>query len=232
MNWDASLISTIYFFIEWAIRIGALFIVPLRRPPTAATAWLVLIFFLPLFGLALYLFVGRPRVSLQRAEKIMTLADTLKPNTDRILKARLQDRAPLPARFASLEQLAAHWRVFPVFAGNHAELIREPQAFIDMLVEDIDQARDHVHMTFYIAARDHLTEPVFRALIRAAKRGVAVRLLVDDFGSKHFIKRLTPLTQEGIELARAFPRSKVPSRSARFDPVSYTHLTLPTIYSV
>ncbi|HHQ69686.1 MAG TPA: cardiolipin synthase [Halothiobacillaceae bacterium] len=217
MNWDASLISTIYFFIEWAIRIGALFIVPLRRPPTAATAWLVLIFFLPLFGLALYLFVGRPRVSLQRAEKIMTLADTLKPNTDRILKARLQDRAPLPARFASLEQLAAHWRVFPVFAGNHAELIREPQAFIDMLVEDIDQARDHVHMTFYIAARDHLTEPVFRALIRAAKRGVAVRLLVDDFGSKHFIKRLTPLTQEGIELARAFPRSKVPSRSARFD---------------
>lgn len=217
MHWDASLISTVYFLIEWAIRIGALFIIPLRRPPTAATAWLVLIFFLPLFALALYLFVGRPRVSPQRAEKIRHLSETLKPNTDRILKARLQDRAPLPARFAALEQLAAHWRVFPVFAGNHAELIRQPKRFIQSLVSDIDQARDHVHLTFYIAARDQLTEPVFQALLRAAERGVHVRMVVDDFGSKHFIDTLLPLTEHGIELARAFPRSKIPSRSARFD---------------
>ena len=39
--------GTLYVASEWVIRIGALIYVPQRRPPSAARAWLLLIFFLP-----------------------------------------------------------------------------------------------------------------------------------------------------------------------------------------
>ena len=51
--------GTLYVASEWVIRIGALFYVPQRRPPSAARAWLLLIFFLPWVGLLLYLLIGR-----------------------------------------------------------------------------------------------------------------------------------------------------------------------------
>jgi hypothetical protein len=51
--------GTLYVASEWVIRIGALFYVPQRRPPSAARAWLLLIFFLPWLGLLLYLLIGR-----------------------------------------------------------------------------------------------------------------------------------------------------------------------------
>src|SRR5437867_3651516 len=51
--------GTLYVTSEWVIRVGALFYVPQRRPPSAARAWLLLIFFLPWLGLLLYLLIGR-----------------------------------------------------------------------------------------------------------------------------------------------------------------------------
>jgi cardiolipin synthase len=49
----------LYVASEWAVRIIALVYVPQRRPPSAARAWLLLIFFLPWPGVLLYLLIGR-----------------------------------------------------------------------------------------------------------------------------------------------------------------------------
>jgi len=210
-------ITQIYFLIEWTIRLAALFIVPMRRPPTAATAWLLLLFFLPIAGLVLYLFIGRPRMSRERTEKIARLTDTLKPVTSRLAEAEPQGSGNLPAQFASIDQMVHHWRRFPLFDGNRITLLESMDAFAERLAADIDAATDHVHLAFYIAAIDAATRPVFEALIRAAERGVTVRLLVDDFGSKEDMRRLRQLRRHGIELARSFPRSKLPHKAARFD---------------
>ena len=58
--------GTLYVASEWLLRIGALVYVPQRRPPNAARAWLLLIFFLPWLGLALYLLIGRAYVPRRR----------------------------------------------------------------------------------------------------------------------------------------------------------------------
>ncbi|MFN2382205.1 MAG: cardiolipin synthase, partial [Guyparkeria sp.] len=210
-------VAQLYVLIEWTIRLAALFIVPLRRPPAAATAWLLLLFFLPIVGLVMYLLVGRPRISRDRAEKIAHLTHILRPITDRLAQAEPQDSGNLPTRFAAVDQMVRRWRQFPLFDGNRIGLIDSMDAFATELVREIDAAKHHVHLAFYIAAIDRATRPVFDALERAAARGVTVRLIVDDFGSKGDMRGLRRLGRRGIAVGRAFPRSKLPRKSARFD---------------
>ena len=49
--------GSLYVASEWVVRIAALIYVPQRRPPSAARAWLLLIFFLPWPGVVLYLLI-------------------------------------------------------------------------------------------------------------------------------------------------------------------------------
>ena len=77
-----------WYAAEWAIRIGALVIVPLRRSPAATRAWLLLIFFLPLPGLLLFWAIGSPRFPAWRTQRFIALepfyeavADTMRQHT-------------------------------------------------------------------------------------------------------------------------------------------------------
>ena len=46
-----------------------------------------------------------------------------------------------------------------------------------------ETARQHIHLEFYIWHNDPTGREFLDALVRAAKRGVEVRLLVDEVGS-------------------------------------------------
>ena len=50
-NWAT--ITTLLGILGWVIAIAMLFIVPVNRKPSSATAWLLLIFLVPYFGLIL-----------------------------------------------------------------------------------------------------------------------------------------------------------------------------------
>ena len=58
-----------WYVAEWLIRLGALAVVPLRRSPAAIASWLLLIFFFPVAGLALYLAIGRPSLPAARERR-------------------------------------------------------------------------------------------------------------------------------------------------------------------
>jgi len=70
---DTSWLALAYVIAEWVIRLVMLFIVPWRRPPSTATAWLLLIYFWPVPGLLIYLLVGRSRLSRRHRDKISEL---------------------------------------------------------------------------------------------------------------------------------------------------------------
>ncbi|PYG53751.1 PLDc N-terminal domain-containing protein [Rhizobium sp. UGM030330-04] len=52
----------VFLSAEWIVRLGALVIIPQRRSPSSARAWLLLIFFLPIPGLFLFLAIGNDRL--------------------------------------------------------------------------------------------------------------------------------------------------------------------------
>src|SRR3954447_15119755 len=55
--------------IDLAIRLVALVVVPRNRLPTAAMAWLLAIFFIPVVGVLLYLAIGSPELPKERRRK-------------------------------------------------------------------------------------------------------------------------------------------------------------------
>lgn len=210
--------GTLYVASEWVVRIGALFYVPQRRPPSAARAWLLLIFFLPWPGALLYLLIGRaylPRRRLDIQRQIYELIRRIAP------RAASFDAVVAPAVSAELLpalRLADRLSEFPVVGGNGFELLPDYDAAIARIMAEIDAAQRYVHMLFYIFEDDDTGQRVADALARAARRGVAVRVLMDAIGSRAGLKGLGPgLRAAGAEVIAVMPLRLWGPNAARFD---------------
>ena len=68
--------------------------------------------------------------------------------------------------------------------GNRVRLLQNGAEFFPALLAAIDSARLEIHLETYIFNTDSTAEAVRDALIRAAQRGVRVRLLIDGVGSR------------------------------------------------
>ena len=66
ITFDASWWVILVFVTDIAIRIAAIIVVPRNRRPTAAMAWLLAIYFIPLIGVFLFLLIGNPRLPRKR----------------------------------------------------------------------------------------------------------------------------------------------------------------------
>jgi len=67
--------------------------------------------------------------------------------------------------------------------GHHLTLLEGTREFFPALCADIDQAQHEVRLETYIFYVDGGGEKIARALERAARRGVAVRVVVDGVGT-------------------------------------------------
>ncbi len=212
-NW-----GTLYLISEWSLRIGALLYVPQRRPPSAARAWLLLIFFLPWLGATLYLLIGRaylPRRRLDVQKRIYELIRRIVPRAPSF--DATVDHAVSPELMPAL-RLADQLSEFPVVGGNRFELLPEYEAALDRIVADVAGAQRYVHMLFYIFENDDVGRRVADALVAAARRGVAVRVLMDAIGSRAGLKGLGPsLRAAGVEVLPMMPLRLWGPNAARFD---------------
>lgn len=85
--------------------------------------------------------------------------------------------------------------------GNRLTLLENGGAYFPALMQAIDGARYEVHLESYIFQADATGLEVARALMRAARRGVVTRLLVDGFGARDLPPALlAELRNAGVEL--------------------------------
>src|SRR5512142_706018 len=71
MNW--AVVESILIVVGYLIPVVALFIVPTNRKPTAATAWLLVMFILPYIGLLVFLVIGSPKLPRWRRAQQRTM---------------------------------------------------------------------------------------------------------------------------------------------------------------
>jgi cardiolipin synthase len=85
--------------------------------------------------------------------------------------------------------------------GNAITLLENGQAYFPALEAAIDGANREVLLQTYIFASDATGRRIADALLRAAGRGVTVRLLVDGFGGRAFMRDLLDrLVSAGVEV--------------------------------
>ncbi len=208
----------IYLVSEWLIRLLMLGVVIERHPPRTAMLWLLVIYFLPWPGLLLYVLIGENRLPHRRLVKRQALQKKLDALQQRHVPALPSARAVLSHDFLPAVKLAETLGKMPIMFGNQVELLADAHDVIEHLIEDIDAAKKHVHLLFYIFEMDTTGRRVFAALERAAERGVKCRLLVDDQGSRAFLRHhAAVLRSHQVEVYAALPVNLLRAAVARID---------------
>jgi len=184
----------IYFIIRAVLR-------P-HREPASRLAWVVVIIVAPVAGMMAYVLFGGTNIGVRRIAKIRAALHRL-PSLAEIDGA--QEPANIPERFASLFRVGSSISRYAPVGGNRAQLMKDSAATIDAMIADIDAAREHVHILFYIWLADHSGLAMVEAVKRAASRGVTCRVMVDDLGSRALIRsgHWADMGASGVRLARA-----------------------------
>jgi cardiolipin synthase len=209
--------SVIYLISEWVIRLVMLVYVPRQRNAAASRTWLLLIFLLPWPGLLFYGLVGRIYLPKNRIDRHERASKKTRIVQEQMLSRR-GPRPSLPPNLTPLANLAERLGDFEPLKGNQVELLTDYAASLDRLISDIDGARQHVHLLYYIYEDDAAGQRVAKALARASGRGVKCRVLLDAVGSKRALRKLAgPMRAQGIEVNALLPVGLFRRNAARFD---------------
>ncbi len=178
-----------------------------HRDPGSRIAWIVVILAVPFAGIGAYLLFGEVNIGRRHFERMRSVQRELGLATDARATGSPPSPAPVAEIWTPLFRAGAWVNGFEPVAGNRAQLMADSMRSIERMVEDIDAAKDHVHLLFYIWLPDGNGRKVAEALKRAAARGISCRAMVDDLGSRSLIR--SPLWPEmaaaGVKLGRALP---------------------------
>lgn len=180
-----------------------------RHRPAQTWAWILVLTFLPVIGFFLYIFFGRGisnyRIFDLRGAHQVGLLDEL---NDQII--HLKEHDPVISNSdPDLEQLQYMTTIMGnslYTRGNDIQLFEDGIEKFEHLIEDLKNAKDHIHMEYYIYRTDSLGKKIKKELIAASKRGVKVRILLDAWGCSHTPKRFWhDLEKAGGEVEYFFP---------------------------
>jgi cardiolipin synthase len=178
-----------------------------HRDPASRIAWVVVIAALPVVGILAYLLFGEVNIGRARVARQRRVLETMPPLPAAVPGDEANLEANVPERYAHLFRIGRSISGFEPVGGNTARLLEDSNAAIDAMVADIDAARHHVHLLFYIWLPDGNGCKIVEALKRAAARGVNCRAMADDLGSRILIRSAhwNAMRDAGVHVAVALP---------------------------
>jgi cardiolipin synthase A/B len=191
---NVTFLTVALYLLDLAIKVVALGLVPEGRRPSSATAWLLLILFLPVMGIVAFWLIGSPFVDRGRRRRQAAAGEVISG----ALTSQTDDLLPVPAGSTLNTLVVLNRRLgwLPSVGGNKADLFSDYDEAIAAMAREVRTAERYVHVEFYIMSWDSTTSEFFDALAEAAARGVKVRLMFDHIGTvripgyRNMIKRL------------------------------------------
>lgn len=188
----------------------ALAIIFLERKNVSATwAWLMVLALIPGLGFVLYLLLGQ-NLSKQRMFDLKAEEDRF--HKDLFLQGKqlsenhmnFYDKNITNYKDMIYMHLNNSQAVFT--QDNNVEVYTDGNDLFDELLNSISNAKDHIHMVYYIINNDELGNKIKNALIQKASEGVEVRFLYDEMGCRSLPRSFfNKLKDVGGEVAIFFP---------------------------
>jgi len=190
-----------------------------RKDPSATWAWLLVLFFIPVLGFIMYLVLGQNL----RKKRLFVWEDLKRIGFDDLVKEQLKLISAGEYTYSTNVATKHQDMIRMQLKNNNAILTQdnEIEIFIDgndkfqSLIQDIENAKDHIHLQYYIFRDDKLGMKLIDLLTEKAKQGIEVRVLYDEMGSRRINKRsFNKLIKAGGEVEVFFP-SKIPLFNVR-----------------
>lgn len=185
-----------------------------KRSPAATLAWILILAALPLVGLPIYFLIGPRRILRKRMRHAKSRAIVREGATGG------KEPPSVPWR-EQLSTLAFKTSGSALAGAREVRVLGGGKVTFDAIEEAIGLAQSHVHVLYYIFEEDKTGTRIRDALVRRAKEGVTVRLLVDAVGSPLSRSFLRPLRDAGARFGRFNPvlggrlRAKINFRNHR-----------------
>ena len=231
-------IAAMFLALHILIQITLIVRVLLRphREPASRIAWVVVIMTIPVAGILAYILLGETNIGRRRVERVHRVLSQLPPVAEATGAEATNLQIDVPEGYAHLFQVGKSVNGFDPVGCNRAQLMEDTNETIASIVADIDAAKDHVHLLFYIWLPDNNGCKVVEALIRATTRGVTCRAMADNLGSRLMIKseHWQAMRKAGVRLASALPignpllralKSRIDLRNHRKIVVIDNHIT-------
>ncbi len=191
-----------------------------NRNPVKSLSWVLVLLFLPVLGLIIYLIFGQ---NFRKQKIISKKSIRLSSNRSQVsfdinkIDINLIDHNQL-----NLIRMLYHNSDAVAYANNKIDVLSDGKTTFDAMFEAIRNAKNHIHVEFFIFGNDKISNELRELLIEKAKEGVRVRMIYDYWGSillSHMY--LQTLRNAGVyirpflPLRLRFGRSKINYRNHR-----------------
>ena len=206
----------LYWLIIAAITMRVVF---KRRVVGVSLAWLMIIYIIPIGGVCAYLLVGELNLGKKRAERAKEMFQPFGDWFRRLYDCSGHQPQNMSLHARPISDLCQNRLGIPALCGNALSLKNSPHDILRSLIDDIHQAKESIHLEFYIWHPGGLADEVASALIMAARRGIKVKILLDAAGSMRFFRSHWPkmMRHAGIELTEALAVSPLRMFLRRLD---------------
>ncbi len=161
--------------------IAVVHLLSLRKQPASTLAWAWGILLFPYLGAMLYWGIGADRLRRKRLRRRAAFAPFRRDRREH--RRHEAFFALVPEDDLGLARVLARLNRIPPTGVDRFRLLHTADVFYDTLIERIDAARHHIHIQFFIWRDDDPGRRLRNALVAAARRGVIVRVLLDEIGS-------------------------------------------------
>ncbi len=150
-------------------------------------AWLLIIALLPIVGLVLYFCIGinlRHHIFFKRRHE--RYEKTFQAGTDERVNRLLFDPVRtdrLPEEYRPLARLLASQSNLTVSEGNDFEIITTGKRKYELLMEDLRNAKESIHMEYFHFGNDTGSREIKHLLMEKAKEGVEVRFINENIAN-------------------------------------------------
>lgn len=179
-----------------------------NREPSSTLAWVLVFILLPVIGVVIYVFIGRNWRRIDKNERLAKqflekkLADTLAPliNRQKEELKKLEGQIGLIHKKKLFHLLSKNSNSI-LTTTNKIQILQNGSEKFPVLMEDLRNAKEFIHMEYFIWRVDALTQEIKSILMKKASEGVEVRILYDAIGSI-FLKKnyLEELRGAGVQI--------------------------------
>lgn len=178
MELDFYSIMGALYWVYLVIAILVMVNVVLNNRDTVKTfAWVLLLIFLPFIGIILYFFFGRDtrKMRIINSRQLSQLQKKQFEEKQECSSGLQNEYSPLATFFRNTSSAN-------LLSASDAIVFSSTREFASALYNEIDAAKDSIHVQFYIFEDDEFGHLLCEHLVAKAKEGIEVRVIYDSVG--------------------------------------------------
>ena len=177
--------------------------------PTKTVAFILALVALPIVGIFIYIFFGQEyrKSKIFKREEIYS-HERIKKWEDKYLMRKEELDHPekhVVKNNLKLINLLQNNQKTPVTLRNHVRILQNGNDTYNALLEDLNKAKDHIHLEYYTFDDDNIGNRIIDVLCERSESGVEVMVSYDYVGSKMSAKALKRMNSAGVEVCSFQP---------------------------